>query len=113
MTEAEVVSAFAAWLVIEGWSVWTEVDHVDVRAERDGVTLLAEAKGRTSSAGLDVDTAYGQLLRRMRPGVDELRYALVVPASARRAAERVRPEIRTILKIELYVVSDNGTVEAL
>jgi hypothetical protein len=111
MTEAEVVTAFAVWLVSEGWSVRTEVNHVDILAERAGITLLAEAKGRTRSTGLDVDTAYGQLLRRMRPGVDELRYALVVPASARRAAERVRPEIRAILKIELYVVTDNGAVE--
>jgi hypothetical protein len=111
MTETEVVKAFAAWLASDRWSVRTEVDHVDVVAERDGVTLLAEAKGRTSSAGLDVDTAYGQLLRRMRPGVDNQRYALVVPISARKAAERVRPEIRAILKIELYVVADDGTVE--
>jgi hypothetical protein len=111
MTEAEVVSAFAAWLVSEGWSVRTEVDHVDVLADRDGVTLLAEAKGQTSSTGLDVDTAYGQLLRRMRPGIEELRYALVVPSSALRAAERVRPEIRAVLKIELYVVAENGAAK--
>jgi hypothetical protein len=74
-------------------------------------TLLAEAKGSTSSAGLDVDTAYGQLLRRMTPGADEQRYALVVPVSARRAAERVPPEIRAVLKVDLYVVADDGSVE--
>jgi hypothetical protein len=38
-------------------------------------------------------------------------YALVVPASARRAAERVRPEIRPVLKIELYVVAENGAAK--
>lgn len=59
MTEAEVVTAFAACLVREGWAARTEVDHVDVLAERGEVTLLAEAKGQTSSTGLDADTPYG------------------------------------------------------
>jgi hypothetical protein len=111
MTEAEVVKAFSAWLAGNGWSVRTEVDHVDIVAMRGSVTLLVEAKGRPSSAGLDVDTAYGQLLRRMRPGADNQRYALVVPISARKAAERVLPEIRAILKIDMYLVADDGTVE--
>lgn len=111
MIEAEVVEAFAVWLASEGWVARTEVDQVDIVAERDGVTLLVEVKGCTSSAGLDVDTAYGQLLRRMRPGVDNQRYALVVPSSVRKAAERVRPEIRANLKIDLYVVADDGAVE--
>jgi hypothetical protein len=62
MIEAEVVRAFVAWLDHEGWSVRTEVGFIDVVAERDGRTLLAEAKGTTTSAGLDVDTADGQLL---------------------------------------------------
>lgn len=109
--EAEVVRWFVSWLRREGWSVRTEVDHVDVVADRPGVTLLAEAKGRTSAPGLDIDTAYGQLLRRMNPEARHQRYAIVVPASARRAAERVRPEIRTALKIDLYIVADDGTVE--
>ncbi|MEU4765085.1 hypothetical protein AB0H12_17680 [Actinosynnema sp. NPDC023794] len=111
MIESDVVKAFASWLRREGWSVRTEVGYVDVVAERDGVTLLAEAKGRTGSPGLDIDTAYGQLLRRMEPSSSSRRYALVVPASARRAAERVRPEIRAALNIELYIVVDDGSVE--
>ncbi|WP_410592824.1 hypothetical protein [Amycolatopsis sp. lyj-23] len=111
MTEADVVKAFVAWLACDGWSVRTEVDQVDVVAERDGITLLAEAKGHTSSPGLDVDTAYGQLLRRMRFDAVEVRYALVVPASVRRAAQRVQPEVRAALRIDLYVVAEDGTVE--
>jgi hypothetical protein len=63
--EARVAAAFSAWLTEQGWQVRTEVEHVDVLAEREGVRLFAEAKGITSSPGLDVDTAYGQLLRRM------------------------------------------------
>jgi hypothetical protein len=47
--------------------------------------LYAEAKGRTAAIGLDVDTLYGQLLRRMP--ADQLVRQLVVPgfppASAR------------------------------
>ena len=111
MREAGVVEAFTAWLAGDGWSVRNQVDHVDVVAERDGVTLLAEVKGRTSSPGLDVDTAYGQLLRRMHTDVDNVRYALVVPVSMRWAAQRVKPEIRAVLGIDLYVVEDDGTVE--
>lgn len=87
--EARVIAAFCAYLRAQGWTVATEVAHCDVRAERDGSVIYAEAKGRTSAAGLDVDTAYGQLLRRM-PEEDEpvTRYAIVVPTepSARRNA---------------------------
>ena len=113
MIESDVVTAFVVWLNREGWSVRTEVDFVDVVAERDGVALIAEAKGTTNSAGLDVDTAYGQLLRRISPEEDARRYALVVPASARKAAERVRREVRTMLKIDVYVVADDGTIELI
>lgn len=112
MIEAEVVRAFASWLRGAGWSVRTEVGYIDVVAERDGLTLLAEAKGGTSSPGLDVDTAYGQLLRRMAPEQDDRRYALVVPVAVRKAAERVRPEIRATLKIDLYFVAEDGSVES-
>jgi hypothetical protein len=90
--------------------VRTEVGFVDVVAERDGLTLLAEAKGTTTSAGLDVDTVYGQLLRRINTGRGGESYALVVPTSARKAAERVAGDVRSLLRIALYVVADDGTV---
>jgi len=46
----------------EGWRTWTEVDYLDVLAERGGQWLRAEAKTHTGdSAGLDVDTTFGQL----------------------------------------------------
>jgi hypothetical protein len=110
MIEAEVVRAFVVWLEREGWSVRTEVGFIDVVAERNGLTLLAGAKGTTTSAGLDIDTAYGQLLRRLNTGQASERYALVVPTSARKAAERVGRDVRSLLRIALYVVADDGSV---
>src|SRR4051794_5503992 len=61
--EARVVDAFCRWLEAEGWSTTPEVEFADALAERGSERLYIEAKGRTSSAGLDVDTLYGQLLR--------------------------------------------------
>ncbi|NAZ86466.1 hypothetical protein [Kineococcus indalonis] len=66
-----MVAQFSTWLCQGGWQVRTEVDFCDVVATREGQVLYAEAKGRTAAPGLDVDTMYGQLLRRMlsRAGV--------------------------------------------
>ncbi len=63
--EAGVVTDFAAWLVDDGWRVDTEVGWTEVVAVRGAERLVGEAKGVTSAPGLDVDTLYGQLLRRM------------------------------------------------
>ena len=109
--EARVTAAFTTWLRDNGWSVRLEVAHVDVVAERGDHRLYAEVKGRTTDAGLDVDTAYGQLLRRMtdtEPG--EVRYGIVVPTGAVKAALRVHAHVRATLRIDLYEVDDNGTV---
>ena len=112
--EARVVAQFSAWLLDAGWQVSTEVDFCDVVATRGGETLYAEAKGRTTSPGLDVDTMYGQLLRRMLPQVGEdVRYAVVVPQAARTHALRVPEAIRARLNVDVYVVSDEGSVEAV
>jgi hypothetical protein len=109
--EARVVAAFCEHLRAQGWAVTTEVAWCDVRAERDGALIYAEAKGRTSAPGLDIDTAYGQLLRRM-PAEDEpaTRYAVVVPAEALRAAERVPRRVRQLLRIDIYAVDSGGAV---
>jgi hypothetical protein len=63
--EERIVGAFSEYLTANGWSVTPEVDFCDLVANRDGGRLFVEAKGRTTSPGLDVDTLYGQLLRRM------------------------------------------------
>lgn len=100
--EARVTAAFAERLRKDGWTVRLEVAHVDVVAVRGEHRLYAEVKGRTTDAGLDVDTAYGQLLRRMtdtEPG--DVRYAIVVPTTAVKAALRVPAHLRTKLGIDV------------
>jgi hypothetical protein len=114
--EAAVVAAFAAWLRDDGWSVRTEVESADVVAERDGARLICEAKGRGSDPGTDLDTAYGQLLRRL-PTEDDpaVRFGLVVRDDPRliRAALRVDERVRTLLRITVYSVAEDGTVRTV
>ena len=59
---------------------------------------------------MDVDTGYGQLLRRIDLQESGVRYALVVPASMRDHVTRVRKGVRACVGIELYVVEDDGEV---
>jgi hypothetical protein len=114
MIEAEVQAAFVEYLNERGWKVTTNnADYTDVIARRGDELLLAEVKGTTTAAGLDVDTAYGQLLRRMRERPETVRYALVVPESARTAALRVSDEVRRLLGIDVWVVDEGGNVELI
>ena len=109
--EARVVDIFAAWLTEHGWSVETEKAFCDITARRDDVTLYAEAKGHTSSAGLDIDTLYGQLLRRSgATSVGEDILAVVVPDDLVRFAERVPVAIRDALNAHVYGVAADGVV---
>jgi hypothetical protein len=107
--ESEVVAVFAQWLADNGWRVRTDVAFADVVAERGDDRLIAEAKGVTSSPGLDMDTLYGQPLRRMTP-TQRTRYAIVVPESLVPTASRVSASIRQRLDIDLYGVAMDGTV---
>jgi len=112
MNKAQVVEHFCAALRGHGWDVTTEVQFVDVVAHKEGLTIYAEAKGHTSSPGLDVDTMYGQLLRRMTTEDDPyVRYAVVVPATVLTAAKRVRGWVRARLRIDVYAVSEDGRVD--
>jgi hypothetical protein len=111
--EKRVVDAFVAWLQAEGWTTATEVNFVDVYAKRGEERLYAEAKGRTSSLGLDVDTLYGQLLRRMGDPAANARYAVVVPTEAVTAALRVPAWVRQRLSVDVYEVKDTGQVHFL
>jgi hypothetical protein len=109
--EARVVEAFASWLTAAGWSVRREVDFVDLVAERDGQRLYVEAKGPTAAIGTDVDTMYGQILRRMPIAEDSAaRFAVVVPTEARTATLRVSARLRQLLRIDVYVVDEHGRV---
>ncbi|GAA1818965.1 hypothetical protein GCM10009812_09450 [Nocardioides marinus] len=112
MTEAEVQAAFVGALYERGWDVTTEnADYTDVIARRGTDVLIAEVKGETRSVGTDVDTAYGQLLRRMADrGVASVRYALVVPAAAAPAALRVPEGVRETLAIDIWQVAPTGAV---
>jgi hypothetical protein len=110
MREAEVVDHFGRWLEAQGWQVHLEINWVDVTATRDGRTLLAEAKGSTAAIGLDVDTAYGQLLRRMTDDPSTA-YAIVVPSAATRAALRVPDHVLTTLRLSVFSVAEDGTVQ--
>ncbi len=109
--EHEIVAVFLHWLRSDGWEVSTEVAWADVAAVREGERFVCEVKGKTSEVGLDVDTVYGQLLRRM---ADEsgTRYAIVVPSAAIRAALRVPERVRERLGITVYEVAEDDTVTA-
>ena len=74
--EARVEQAFREFLATDGWEVGDpspELSFLDVFAQRGDDRLYAEVKGRTAAIGTDVDTAYGQLLRRMPAFEDEKR----------------------------------------
>lgn len=110
--EALVVAAFGRWLEEDGWTVGYETDFCDVAATRGPERLLAEAKGDTTSRGLDVDTLYGQLLRRIEPN-RETRYGVVVRPACRPHALRVPERVRAALGIDVYVVGADGDVEVI
>lgn len=99
--EERVVNAFCGYLEGDGWEVSREVDFCDIVARRaPGEVLYAEAKGRTKAIGLDVDTLYGQLLRRMPIGDDpSARFAVVVPSAALAAALRVPLRLGELLRV--------------
>jgi hypothetical protein len=108
--EERVVAAYVSWLERNGWTVLREVDFADVYAERWPDKLYAEAKGRTAAIGLDVDTLYGQLLRRMKDPGSAAQYVVVVPTVALKAALRVPDWARERLHVEIVEVDDFGEV---
>ena len=112
--ETRVEQAFRAWLADRGWRICDpppELEFLDVMAERDGKTVYAEVKGRTAAPGTDVDTAYGQLVRRMPEFEDDsVRYALVVPSVFEEKALRVPARVRAALRIDVYLVDEQGGV---
>ena len=74
------------------------------------MTLYAEAKGRTGAIGLDVDTLYGQLLRRVPEVGSNTLLGVVVPERAVTAALRVPQWIRDRLRVHVWAVSDDDQV---
>lgn len=109
-SEAPVEAAFKRWLEESGWTITSEPGSwADVIAERGGERLVGEVKGYTAATGLDVDTMFGQLLRRMTPGAATT-WAVVVPTRSLRAVLRVPLEVRTTLGIRVFEVRDDDEV---
>lgn len=113
--EERTLTAFCDYLRSEGWSVTREVEFCDAVATRAGTTLYVEAKGNTTAPGLDIDTMYGQLLRRMDPDDPVARYVAVVPDEPRavRAVLRVHGRVRAQLRIDVYAVAADNSVRSL
>lgn len=112
--EKRVVDAFRKWLENNGWTVREEENFIDVVAERQNERLYAEAKGRTKAIGLDVDTLYGQLLRRiLDKEIGKAHFGVVVPEEARNAALRVSARVRKLLGITIFVVMLDGEVQVI
>jgi len=107
---------FAGWLSSQGWMVRTEMEFVDIVAEKDGRLLYAEVKGASTVPGLDVDTAIGQLVRRMPSEPDQsVSFALAVRDEPRsvEAARRAPQRILDLLGMALYAVDEDGGVRQL
>jgi len=114
--EARVVRDFRGWLSSQGWVVRTDEDVVDIVAEKDGHLLYVEVKAATTAPDLDVDTAIGQLVRRMPSEADQsVSFALVVRDEPRSvdAAVRAPQRILDLLGMALYAVDEDGGVRQL
>lgn len=109
MKEAAVNSIFAAWLESQGWMVDRSAFDADIVARRGETELRVEVKGDASDRGIDEDTSYGQLLRRMVPNA-QVQYALVGHSGAMDLLERVPAFVRWRLGVGLYEVTDDGHV---
>lgn len=112
MKESEVLARFITHLERAGWDVpptpWGDHPDVDARHPATGARLVAEVKGHTAAPGLDVDTGFGQLLRRMRDDSPSTRYAIVVPESLQAKVERVPPRVLDALTVEVWLVPEEG-----
>ncbi len=108
--EARVVDAFCAGLERDGWTVMREAKFVDVAAERGDEHLHAEAKGRTTAVGLNVDTLYGQLLRRVRRGQHGTVGRRRCCHGGKGSLARPPGGVRRRLRIDVYEVTDDGEV---
>lgn len=113
MNEAEVLGAFLAWAQSNGFA------QLPARGDEDAILndrlglVIVEAKGNTTSRGTDIDTLYGQLLRRMHPNHPmTTRYAAVVPSACLEAICRVSAAVRAQLRIDVYTVGEDGTIDS-
>lgn len=110
-SEAPVEAAFKRWLEREGWTLINEAGSwADVIAGRGDERLIGEVKGHTgANTGLDMDTMFGQLLRRMTPGAATT-WAVIVPTRSLKAVLRVPLEVRQRLEIRVFEIRDDDKV---
>lgn len=112
MKESEVLARFVTHLERGGWDVpptpHGDFPDVDARHPATGTRLVAELKGHTTAPGLDVDTGFGQLLRRMGDDTSTTRYAIVVPEVSQAKVERVPPRVLDALRVEVWLVPEVG-----
>ncbi len=110
-SEAPVERAFKQWLEETGWTLIDEAGSwAEVIAQRGDERLIGEVKGYTAgNTGLDIDTMFGQLLRRMKPGAATT-WAVIVSSRSLIAVLRVPIEIRSALGIRVFEVRDNDEV---
>jgi hypothetical protein len=115
-SEAPVERGFKRWLEREGWRLISDAGSwADVIAERVfEVRNDDEVKGFTSgNTGTDVDTMFGQLLRRMMPG-GATTWAIIVPTRTLPKVLRVPVEVRRALGIRVFEVrNDDEVIEHL
>lgn len=86
---------------------WKEVGI----ARKENDLLVAEVKGEMTNPGdngISADILFGQLLRRMTQFPDASRYAAVVPEPLLKVVDRVSPQVREQLGIEVWVVPGEG-----
>lgn len=113
-SEAEVTATVIRWLLERGWDVREgPSDGADLVAKRGAERLVVEAKGHTSAPGLDVDTMFGQILRRIDPAEEMTRYAVAVPETLARTVERIDADVLDRLDIAVWLVDDFGRVRVL
>lgn len=107
-SEAPVERAFKQWLVANGWRLVNEAGSwADLIAERGDERPIGEIQGYTAeNTGLDVDTMFGQLLRRMKPDAATT-WAVIVPTRSLTAVLRVPIDVRRSLGIKVCEVRDD------
>ena len=84
ISKSEVLRVVSKWLEEDGWEIAGVVKYgtkVDIYAQKDDVIWLIEAKGATKSCDVELDAAFGRLLKSWGPprgGAD--RRSIAIPA---------------------------------
>ena len=114
MKEDELFDPMIAYLKKEGYSIPEQhrghERGTDIVATKDDYKLLLELKGDTQSKD-DFGTGILQIMKKMN-GLSSDKYALGVTENYRKLAARCKFSLQK-LKINVYIVNENGSVELL